>query len=103
MKKFGSINRFLYLCGIKTEKMTGKLPKDDHRELFRTRLTDLINPQHERALLGHTVGAKVVIIGAFFTYFEVAQPIVTSIRIIPNSKCCSQEVYEEINDDCTDY
>ncbi|MDR1584415.1 MAG: transposase [Prevotellaceae bacterium] len=31
--------------------MLGKLPVDDHRELFRTRLADLINPQHELALL----------------------------------------------------
>jgi uncharacterized LabA/DUF88 family protein len=30
-------------------------------------------------------------------------PVVTSIRIIPNNKCCSREVYEKINDDCTDY
>jgi IS5 family transposase len=31
--------------------MLGKLPVDDHRELFRTRLADLLNPQHELALL----------------------------------------------------
>ncbi|MDR2120207.1 MAG: transposase [Tannerella sp.] len=30
--------------------MSGKLPVDDHRELFRTRLADLINPEHEPAL-----------------------------------------------------
>jgi IS5 family transposase len=30
--------------------MLGKLPVDDRRELFRTRLADLINPQHELAL-----------------------------------------------------
>jgi hypothetical protein len=29
----------------------GKLPVDDHRKLFRTRLADLLNPQHELALL----------------------------------------------------
>jgi hypothetical protein len=29
--------------------MLGKLPKND-RELFRTRLEDLINPNHELAL-----------------------------------------------------
>jgi hypothetical protein len=34
------------------------LPKDDHRELFRTRLADLINPQHELALLAHAVDWK---------------------------------------------
>ncbi|MDR2814973.1 MAG: hypothetical protein LBB79_10035 [Prevotellaceae bacterium] len=38
--------------------MTGKLPKDGHRELFRTRLADLVNPQHELAMLAHTVGWK---------------------------------------------
>jgi IS5 family transposase len=38
--------------------MTGKLPKDDHRELFRTRLADLINPQHELALLANTMDWK---------------------------------------------
>jgi hypothetical protein len=32
--------------------MIGKLAKDDRRELFRTRLADLINPQYELALLG---------------------------------------------------
>jgi hypothetical protein len=30
--------------------MLRKLPVDDHRELFRTRLADLINPQHDLAL-----------------------------------------------------
>jgi IS5 family transposase len=35
--------------------MTGKLPKDDHWELFRTRLADLINPQHELALLVNAI------------------------------------------------
>jgi IS5 family transposase len=35
--------------------MTGKLAKDDRRELFRTRLADLINPQHELALLSNTI------------------------------------------------
>ncbi|MDR2469014.1 MAG: IS5/IS1182 family transposase, partial [Tannerella sp.] len=35
--------------------MTGKLPQDDHRELFRTRLADLINPQHKLALLAHAI------------------------------------------------
>ncbi|MDR2119377.1 MAG: transposase [Tannerella sp.] len=30
--------------------MSGKLPVDDPRELFRTRLADLINPEHEFAL-----------------------------------------------------
>jgi hypothetical protein len=35
--------------------MLGKLPVDDHRELFRTRLADLINPQHELALLANTI------------------------------------------------
>ncbi|MDR2813895.1 MAG: hypothetical protein LBB79_04475 [Prevotellaceae bacterium] len=38
--------------------MIGKLPKDDHREFFRTRLADLINPQHELALLAHAMGMK---------------------------------------------
>jgi hypothetical protein len=40
--------------------MIGKLPKDDHRELFRTRLADLINPQHELALLAHAIEAQAV-------------------------------------------
>jgi len=31
--------------------MTGKLPDKNQRELFRTRLKDLINPNHELALL----------------------------------------------------
>ncbi|MDR3366969.1 MAG: hypothetical protein LBO71_08405 [Prevotellaceae bacterium] len=35
--------------------MLGKLPLDDHRELFRTRLADLINPKHELALLADKV------------------------------------------------
>jgi IS5 family transposase len=35
--------------------MIGKLPKDDHLELFRTRLADLINPQHELALLAGAI------------------------------------------------
>jgi IS5 family transposase len=35
--------------------MLGKLPVDDHRELFRTRLEDLINPKHELALLSKTI------------------------------------------------
>jgi IS5 family transposase len=39
----------------KVEIMTGKLAKDDHRELFRTRLADLINPQHELALLANAI------------------------------------------------
>ncbi|MDR2764198.1 MAG: hypothetical protein LBB90_04125, partial [Tannerella sp.] len=38
--------------------MTGKLPQDDHRELFRTRLADLINPQHELALLADSIDRK---------------------------------------------
>ncbi|MDR1667065.1 MAG: hypothetical protein LBS03_05160 [Bacteroidales bacterium] len=38
--------------------MLGKLPVDDHRELFRTRLADLINPQHELALLATKCIAK---------------------------------------------
>jgi IS5 family transposase len=37
------------------EIMTGKLPKDDPRELFRTRLTNLINPQHELILLSNAI------------------------------------------------
>ncbi|MDR1667756.1 MAG: transposase [Bacteroidales bacterium] len=35
--------------------MLGKLPVDDHRELFRTRLADLLNPQHELALLATAI------------------------------------------------
>jgi IS5 family transposase len=35
--------------------MTGKLPKDDHRELFRTRLADLVDPRHELVLLSNTI------------------------------------------------
>ncbi|MDR2511239.1 MAG: transposase, partial [Bacteroidales bacterium] len=35
--------------------MLGKLPLDDHREHFRTRLADLINPQHELALLANAI------------------------------------------------
>jgi hypothetical protein len=35
--------------------MLGKLPVDDHRELFRTRLADLINPEHELALLADKI------------------------------------------------
>jgi IS5 family transposase len=35
--------------------MLGKLLVDNHRELFRTRLADLINPQHELALLATTI------------------------------------------------
>jgi IS5 family transposase len=38
--------------------MIGKLPQDDHRELFRTRLADLINPQHELTLLADTIDWK---------------------------------------------
>jgi IS5 family transposase len=34
--------------------MTGKLPAD-HRELFRPRLEDLINPNHELALLSKSI------------------------------------------------
>ena len=34
--------------------MLGKL-KDNHRELFRTRLEDLINPNHELALLANAI------------------------------------------------
>jgi hypothetical protein len=30
-------------------------------------------------------------------------PVITSLRIIPNNKCCSRKVYEKINDNCTDY
>jgi hypothetical protein len=30
--------------------MLGKLPENSSRELFRARLEDLINPQHEPAL-----------------------------------------------------
>jgi IS5 family transposase len=35
--------------------MIGKLAKDDHRELFRTLLADLINPQHELVLLANAI------------------------------------------------
>lgn len=35
--------------------MLGKSPIDNHRELFRTRLEDLINPNHELALLAKTI------------------------------------------------
>ncbi|MDR2118178.1 MAG: IS5/IS1182 family transposase, partial [Tannerellaceae bacterium] len=35
--------------------MLGKLPVDDHRELFHTRLADLINPEHELALLTNKI------------------------------------------------
>jgi IS5 family transposase len=35
--------------------MLGKLPVEDHRELFRTRLADLINPEHELALLANKI------------------------------------------------
>jgi IS5 family transposase len=35
--------------------MLGKLSVDDHRELFRTRLADLINPEHELALLANKI------------------------------------------------
>ncbi|MDR2763625.1 MAG: hypothetical protein LBB90_01160 [Tannerella sp.] len=38
--------------------MTGKLPKDDHHELFCTRLADLINLQHELALLADSIDRK---------------------------------------------
>ncbi|MDR2119335.1 MAG: transposase [Tannerella sp.] len=38
--------------------MLGKLPVDDHRELFRTRLADLINPEHELALLANKIDWK---------------------------------------------
>ncbi|MDR2129941.1 MAG: hypothetical protein LBP56_02025 [Odoribacteraceae bacterium] len=33
--------------------MLGKLPVDNHRELFRTRLVDVINLEHEFALLAN--------------------------------------------------
>jgi IS5 family transposase len=35
--------------------MTGKLQPDDQRDLFRTRLEDLINPNHELALLSKKI------------------------------------------------
>jgi hypothetical protein len=35
--------------------MLEKLPVDDHLELFRTRLEDLINPDHELALLSNKI------------------------------------------------
>jgi IS5 family transposase len=35
--------------------MLGKLPDRNQRELFRTRLDDLINPNHELALLANTI------------------------------------------------
>ncbi|MDR2120653.1 MAG: hypothetical protein LBP64_07240 [Tannerella sp.] len=35
--------------------MSGKLPVDNHHELFRTRLPDLINPEHELALLSNKI------------------------------------------------
>jgi len=35
--------------------MIGKLPDSNQRELFRTRLEDLINPQHELALLAKAI------------------------------------------------
>ncbi|MDR2763651.1 MAG: transposase [Tannerella sp.] len=38
--------------------MTGKWHQDDHRELFRTRLADLINPQHELTLLADSIDWK---------------------------------------------
>ncbi|MDR2138141.1 MAG: transposase [Tannerella sp.] len=38
--------------------MLGKLPVDNHRELFRTRLEDLINPEHELALLANKIEWK---------------------------------------------
>jgi len=34
--------------------MLGKLP-ENQRELFRTRLEDLINPNHELAMLAKTI------------------------------------------------
>jgi IS5 family transposase len=43
--------------------MSGKLPVDDHRELFRTRPVDLINPEHEPALLANKID---------WNYFEEA-------------------------------
>jgi hypothetical protein len=43
--------------------MLGKLSVDDHRELFRTRLADLINPEHELALLANKID---------WNYFEEA-------------------------------
>jgi len=41
--------------------MIGKSPKDDHYELFRTRLADLINPKHDFVLLANNID---------WTYFE---------------------------------
>jgi len=41
--------------------MLGKLPDRNQREIFRTRLEDLINPQHELALLADKIK---------WTYFE---------------------------------
>ena len=35
--------------------MLGKLPDKDQRELFRTRLEDLINPSHELVLLATAI------------------------------------------------
>jgi len=40
---------FSIFAGKKVEIMIGKLP-ENQRELFRTRLEDLINPNHELAL-----------------------------------------------------
>jgi IS5 family transposase len=42
----------------KRDIMLGKLPVDDHRELFRTRMADLINPKHEFALLANKIDRK---------------------------------------------
>ena len=36
--------------------MTGKLPDKNQRDLFYTRLEDLINPNHEMALLSNAIG-----------------------------------------------
>ena len=35
--------------------MTGKLADKNQRDLFRTRLEDLINPNHALALLSNTI------------------------------------------------
>jgi IS5 family transposase len=35
--------------------MLGKLPDKNQRELFRTRLVDLINPRHELAMLADRI------------------------------------------------
>jgi hypothetical protein len=68
-------------------KMTGKLAKDDHRELFRTRLADLLNPWHELALLADAIDWN-----GFENEFKSLYSDRPSRPAMPDAKLCKKVI-----------